>query len=158
MHRAIRTELFTAIQNLALALIETGDGSWAWLQCRYIGYRTPGGLNNWRGSKALEPHNAVWKLHHLWGLHYVGAWLGPPTVYPLHRASETDTSQQVIEPGTSCTAGEHSMQRAIWTALLAAIRNLCLYYYTHTIKLKILCCFDFCQNKLNLSKRLRQTS
>jgi hypothetical protein len=31
---------------------------------------------------------------------------------------------------TSCTAGEHSMQKAIRTALLTAIRNLYLYYYT----------------------------
>jgi hypothetical protein len=35
-----------------------------------------------------------------------------------------------IEPGTSCTAGEHSMQRAIRTALMTAIRNLYLYYYS----------------------------
>jgi hypothetical protein len=40
-----------------------------------------------------------------------------------------NASQSGIEPGTSCTAGEHSMQRAIRTALLTAIRNLGLYYY-----------------------------
>ncbi len=39
-------------------------------------------------------------------------------LHPLHRASETEASQSGIEPG------EHSMQRAIWTALLTAIRNL----------------------------------
>jgi hypothetical protein len=44
-------------------------------------------------------------------------------------ASETEASQSGIEPGTSCTAGEHSMQRAIRMALLTAIRNLGLYYY-----------------------------
>jgi hypothetical protein len=31
----------------------------------------------------------------------------------LHRASEIVASQQGIEPGTSCTAGEYSMKRAI---------------------------------------------
>jgi hypothetical protein len=50
-------------------------------------------------------------------------------LHPLHRASETEASQSRIEPGTSCTAGEHSMQRAIRMALLTAIRNLGLYYY-----------------------------
>jgi hypothetical protein len=50
-------------------------------------------------------------------------------LHPLHRASETKAFQSGIEPGTSCTAGEHSMQRAIRTALLTAIRNLGLYYY-----------------------------
>jgi hypothetical protein len=33
-------------------------------------------------------------------------------------------------PGTSCTAGEHSMQRTIRMALLTAIQNLGLYYYS----------------------------
>ncbi len=32
--------------------------------------------------------------------------------------------------GTSCTAGEHSMQRFIGTALLNTLRNLRLYYYS----------------------------
>ncbi len=50
-------------------------------------------------------------------------------VHPLHRASETDASQPGIEPGTFCTAGEHSMQTAICTGSLTAIRNLSLYYY-----------------------------
>ncbi len=35
----------------------------------------------------------------------VGAWPGPPT--SEHRASETEASESGIEPGTSCTAGEH---------------------------------------------------
>jgi hypothetical protein len=34
-------------------------------------------------------------------------------LHPLHRASENVASQAEIEPGSSCTAGEHSMQRAI---------------------------------------------
>jgi hypothetical protein len=41
-----------------------------------------------------------------------------------------NASQSEIEPGTSCTAVEHSMQRAIRTAVLTAIRNLALYYYS----------------------------
>jgi hypothetical protein len=50
-------------------------------------------------------------------------------LHSLHRASEIDVSQSGIKPRTSCTAGEHSMQRAIRTALLSTIRNLTLYYY-----------------------------
>ncbi len=42
-------------------------------------------------------------------------------------------SQLEIEPGTSCTAGEHSIQRAIPAAWLPAIRNLGLYYYSRSI-------------------------
>jgi hypothetical protein len=42
----------------------------------------------------------------------------------------TDASQSAIIPRTSCTAGEHSMQRAIGIALLTAIRNLALHYYS----------------------------
>jgi hypothetical protein len=60
------------------------------------------------------------------GHRYVGAW---GHLHPLHRASETDASQLGIEPGTSCTAGEHSMQRAIRMKLLTTIRNLSLNYY-----------------------------
>ncbi len=51
-------------------------------------------------------------------------------LHPLHRASETEAFQLGIKPGTSCTAGEHSMQRAIRSVLLTAIRNLSLYYYS----------------------------
>ncbi len=40
--------------------------------------------------------------------------------------------QSGIEPGSSCTAGEHSMQRGIQSVLLNAIRNLGLYYYSST--------------------------
>ncbi len=54
-------------------------------------------------------------------------------LHPLHRASETEESQQGTEPGTYCTAGEHSMQRAIRTALLTTIRILGLYYYNISI-------------------------
>jgi hypothetical protein len=39
------------------------------------------------------------------------------SVHPLHRASENVASQPGIEPGTSCTAGEYSMKRAIQTAI-----------------------------------------
>jgi hypothetical protein len=46
-------------------------------------------------------------------------------LHPLHRASNTEASQSGIEPGTSCTAGEHSIQRAIRTTLLT---DLGLYY------------------------------
>ncbi len=45
-------------------------------------------------------------------------------LHPLHRASERVVSQPGIEPGTSCTACEHSMQRANRTAYLVAIRDL----------------------------------
>ncbi len=58
-------------------------------------------------------------------------------LHPLHRASKTEASQSGIEPRSSCTAGEHSMQRAIRTALLTAIRNLGLYYYKSKTILKI---------------------
>jgi hypothetical protein len=50
-------------------------------------------------------------------------------LHPLQRASETDGSQSGIKPGTTCTAGEDSMQRAIRTAILTAIGNLGLNYY-----------------------------
>jgi hypothetical protein len=43
---------------------------------------------------------------------------------PIHRAYATRASQPGIEPGTSCTAGEHSMKRTIQTAYLLAIRDL----------------------------------
>jgi hypothetical protein len=46
----------------------------------------------------------------------IGAWPGPPTF----STSDTEASQSGIKPGISCTAGEHSMQRAIH----------CLYYYS----------------------------
>jgi hypothetical protein len=49
-------------------------------------------------------------------------------------AHAINASQSGIEPGTSCTAGEHSMQRAIRTALLTAIQNLGLYYYNFLLK------------------------
>jgi hypothetical protein len=48
----------------------------------------------------------------------------------LHRASENIASQRGIERGTSCTAGEHSMQRAIRTAYWVAIRVLSLCCYS----------------------------
>ncbi len=57
--------------------------------------------------------------------HVVGAWHDQGHLHPLHRASQSGN-----EPGTSCTAGEHFMQRAIRTALLTTIRNLGLYYYS----------------------------
>jgi hypothetical protein len=44
-------------------------------------------------------------------------------------------SQSGIEPGTSCTAGRHSMQRAIQTALFTAIWNLGFYYYKNIFSL-----------------------
>ncbi len=47
--------------------------------------QTRGGPNSERGSRAFE----------------------------LHRVSETDASQSIIKPGTSCTAGQHFMQTAI---------------------------------------------
>ncbi len=37
----------------------------------------------------------------------------------LNRASENDVSQLGIEPGTSCTAGEYSMKRAIRTTVFS---------------------------------------
>jgi hypothetical protein len=61
---------------------------------------------------------------------------GQGHLHPPHKASGTDASQLGIEPGTSCTAGEHFVQRAIRTALLIAIRNLGLYYYTTPFKSK----------------------
>jgi hypothetical protein len=60
-------------------------------------------------------------------------------LHPLHRASETEASQSGIEPGTSCTADEHSMQRAIQTALLTVLRNLNLHYYSSPPS-KMRCC------------------
>ncbi len=54
----------------------------------------------------------------------------------MNRASETDASQSGFEPGTSCTAVKHSMQRAIRTALKTTIRNLNLYYYSSFSSLK----------------------
>jgi hypothetical protein len=81
--------------------------------------RMRGGPNSERGSKALEPQFSEREQ---------GAWTSEPqeicitsgsllyrgltkatSLHPLHRSSETDTSQSGIEPGTSCTAGEHSM-------------------------------------------------
>jgi hypothetical protein len=52
-------------------------------------------------------------------------------LHPLHRASENVASQRGIEPGTSCTAGEHSMLRAIRTAYRVAIRDLSLCCYSN---------------------------
>ncbi len=57
-------------------------------------------------------------------------------LHPLHRASENDEPHRGIESGTSCTAGEHSMQRAIRTAYLVAIRDLSLCCYTSKVKIK----------------------
>ncbi len=69
---------------------------------------------------------------------FVGAWPGPPTSsaqsigeHPLWGA--INAPQLVIEPGTSCTAGEHSMQRTIRTALLSTISEPQLYYYSFMI-------------------------
>jgi hypothetical protein len=45
-------------------------------------------------------------------------------------AFKTDASQPGIEPETNCTAGEHSVQTAIRTGSVTAIRNLSLNYYT----------------------------
>jgi hypothetical protein len=56
-------------------------------------------------------------------------WLEQGHLHPLHRESETYASESGTEPGTSCTAGEHSVQRAIRTALLSTFRNLSLYHY-----------------------------
>ncbi len=46
----------------------------------------------------------------------IGAWPGPPTF----STSDTEASQSAIKPGISCTAGEHSMQRASRTAWFTA--------------------------------------
>jgi hypothetical protein len=75
-----------------------------------------------RGSRALEPQNRG-RIASRWGNHYDQGHL-----HHLHRASETDVSQSWIEPGTSCTAGEHSIRMT----LLTAIQNLGLYYYRFT--------------------------
>jgi hypothetical protein len=52
------------------------------------------------------------------------------TIYILlHRASENVVPQLGIEPGTSCTAGEYSMKRAIRTAIFSCHSgsHLCCY-------------------------------
>ncbi len=49
-------------------------------------------------------------------------------LHPLHRAYQTYASQSRIEPGTSCTAGELSIQSAN-RKFFSAIRNFALYYY-----------------------------
>ncbi len=62
----------------------------------------------------------------------------PPIIYPLVEAwpepstsfaSEIVASQRGIEPGTSCTAGEYSMKRAIRMAVFSCHSgsNLCCY-------------------------------
>jgi hypothetical protein len=50
----------------------------------------------------------------------------------LNRASENDVSQLGIEPGTSCTAGEYSMKRAIRTVILSCHlgSHLCCYSFS----------------------------
>jgi hypothetical protein len=54
---------------------------------------------------------------------------GTYTLCIKHPRPTASASQSGLEPGTSCTAGEQSMQRAIRTALLITIWNLSLYYF-----------------------------
>ncbi len=140
---ALRTVLLTAIRNIVLYYYSSPPHAldWeSWLSLtrtqiyliRHVKVRIAregakhSNLYCIRGSRVLEPQNHVRMASHR-GHHYVGAWPGP--LHPLHRASETDVSLSGIEPRASCTAGEHSMQRAIPTALLTAIQKLSLYYY-----------------------------
>ncbi len=70
------------------------------------------------------------ELFFYWKLRLVEAW--PGHIHPLHRASENVVSQPGIEPGTSCTAGEYSMKRAIRTAVFSSHSgsHLCCYSCT----------------------------
>ncbi len=106
-----------------------------------------------RGCKAARLQVLLRRLRELRLMHHIGVttmWgLDHGHLHPLHRAAIPDSrtaainaSQSGIEPRTSCTAGKHSMQRAIRTALLCTISEPHLYYY----KVKFCFCFLFCSS------------
>jgi hypothetical protein len=152
MQRAIRTALLTAIRNLGLYYYSSPPsrdvaGSWLEIVAELdsdadIVDRTCGGSNSERGRKALESLLLVREQGARTSEPRENCMtLGSPLCRGLTKATyilciehprrrRDQASRPGIEPGTSYTAGEHSMQRAIRTALLTAIRNLGLYYYS----------------------------
>ncbi len=141
MQRANRTALLTVIRNLSLyynsspppklrcKLFEMRDRGWVWNGRGYIWLekraREQGTQTSLacEGARRLDLRSCV-RISSRQSHYYVGA------SYIL--CIEHQASQSGIEPGTSCTAGEHSMQRGIHTAFLTSIRNLSLYYYNVT--------------------------
>jgi hypothetical protein len=136
MQRAIRTALLT-IRNLGLYYYSSPQGvmmlqalDWgSWLSLTWTRIYLIGRVEvriAWEGAGRSNLRTA-WELHHV-GVTTMQR-LDQGHLHPLHRASETKVSQLGIEPGTSCTAGEHTMQRAIRMSLLTVIGDLGLYYY-----------------------------
>ncbi len=90
--------------------VTMGDRGWIRLRVTYT----------WRSDRM---HVAVWELR---------ITSGSPLCRGLTKAiynSENVASQRGYEPGTSCTAGEYSMKRAIQTALFSCHSgsHLCCY-------------------------------
>jgi hypothetical protein len=86
----------------------------------------------WRSDRL---HVAVWELRITSGSPLCRG-LTRAIYILLHRASENVASQPGIEPGTSCTAGEYSMKRAIRTAVFRCHSgsHLCCYIPIFTRK------------------------
>ncbi len=109
------------LSGLTLLYLTFDNARSVWLSRLYIRYRTRGGQNSEKGSKTQKTvcENCIMSGSPL--------CRGAYTLCIEH--PRPTASQSGIEPGTSCTAGELSMQRTIRTALLIKIWNLSLYYY-----------------------------
>ena len=92
-----------------------GDRGWIRLRVTYA----------WRSDRM---HVAAWELRITSGSPLCRG-LTRAIYILLHRASEIVASQRGIKPGTSCTAGEYSMKRAIGTAVFSCHSgsDLCCY-------------------------------
>ncbi len=121
MKRAIRTAVFSCHSGSHLCCysspqVAIGDRGWIWFGCVKSTHGDPTVCMSLRKNCASRR-----------GHHYVEAWPEPST--SLHRASENVVSQPGIAAGTSCTAGEYSMKRAIRTAVFSCHSgsHMCCY-------------------------------